>query len=73
MRLTLELHQPGHCPACGSSWIHRSRRKSVLETVLHHTLLLSPYRCEECDERHLRFRSAQNVNRPTAQTPRHAA
>lgn len=73
MRLILERHHPGNCPSCGSASIHRSRRKDVVESFLYYVLFLSPYRCDECYERHLRFRSVKQVQRPSAQRPRHAS
>jgi hypothetical protein len=37
-----------------------------LESFLYHILFISPYRCNECDERYLRFRLAKLVRRPSA-------
>jgi len=73
MRLILERDHPGHCPSCGSTSIHRSRRKDFVETILHYILFMSPYRCDECYERHFRFRLAKHAQRPSAQSPRHAS
>jgi hypothetical protein len=44
-----------------------------VESVLHHVLFISPYRCDECYERHFRFRSAKDVHRASTQAPRHAS
>jgi hypothetical protein len=35
-----------------------------VESLLHYILFMSPYRCDECDERHFRFRLAKHVQRP---------
>ena len=43
------------CPHCGSTLIHRSRRKNVLEKVIS-AAGVRPYRCDECDARFLRRR-----------------
>jgi hypothetical protein len=73
MKLILGKDHPGHCPTCGSTWIHRSRRKDLMESLLHYVLFMSPYRCNECDERHLRFRLAKHIQRPPTHSPRHAS
>jgi len=57
MKLILEGTHPAHCPDCGSASIHRSRRRDFVESILHYALFISPYRCDECYERHFRFRS----------------
>jgi hypothetical protein len=44
-----------------------------MESILHNVLFISPYRCDECFERHFRFRSAKGVHGASAQRPRHAA
>jgi hypothetical protein len=44
-----------------------------VESFLHYILFVSPYRCNECDERHLRFRLAKHIQRPSAPSPRHAS
>jgi predicted Zn-ribbon and HTH transcriptional regulator len=58
------------CPNCASHAIHRSRRKGLLERVLHSVLFVSPYRCNACDERYFRLRlPVHSVEKP----PHHAA
>jgi hypothetical protein len=53
------------CPNCASPAIHRSRRKGLLESLLHTVLFISPYRCAACDVRHFRFRFlAPHMNKP---------
>ncbi len=47
-------HHP-RCPSCGSSAIHRSRRKNLLETLLRWVFFISPYRCHDCNYRHFRL------------------
>ena len=47
------------CPSCGTSSIRRSRRKGLLEFLLHQLLSISPYRCRVCDERYYRHSSHQ--------------
>ena len=32
-----------------------------MESILHHALFISPYRCGECYERHFRLRSAKQI------------
>ncbi len=73
MKLILERNRPAYCPHCGSDSLHRSRRKHVLESFLHHVLFMSPYRCNECAERHFRFRIAKQVQHPSTTSPRHAS
>lgn len=73
MKLILEEAHPGRCPNCGSTSIRRSRRKSLLESFLHYALFLTPYRCEECDQRHLRLRSTKHVHRPSMHNPKHVS
>jgi hypothetical protein len=73
MKLILDGTHPGHCPECGSRSIHRSRRKGLVESILHHALFISPYRCDECYERHLRFRTAKDMPGASTQRPRHAS
>jgi hypothetical protein len=58
------------CPSCASHSIHRSRRKGMLEQILHGALFISPYRCNACDERYYRLRlPVHTAEKP----PRHAA
>jgi len=73
MKLIFEGTHPGRCPECGSGSIHRSRRKGLVESILHHALFISPYRCDECYERHFRFRSTKEAQHTSTQRPRHAA
>jgi hypothetical protein len=73
MKLTLGRNYPGHCPHCGGTTIRRSRRKDFVESFLHYILFISPYRCDECYERHLRSRLAKHVHRTSTQSPRHAS
>jgi len=40
------------CRNCASPAIYRSRRKGLLEQILHKALFITPYRCGSCDERH---------------------
>ena len=44
-----------------------------MEVFLHYALFISPYRCDDCYERHLRFRLGKNAPRPSAPRPRHAS
>ena len=73
MKLILEGTHPGHCPDCGSVSIHRSRRKGFVESFLYHALFISPYRCDECDQRHLRVRLTKHTHRPSTHSPGHAS
>lgn len=40
------------CPRCFSLKVHRSRPKSLLETLILPLCLLRPYRCEKCHHRY---------------------
>jgi predicted Zn-ribbon and HTH transcriptional regulator len=62
--------KPSFCPNCASAEIHRSRRKGLLEQILHTIFLISPYRCKACDERYFRLRVAAA---PAEKPRRHAA
>jgi hypothetical protein len=44
------------CPNCASAASHESRRKGILEHVLHVIFFISPFRCDVCDERYFRVR-----------------
>jgi hypothetical protein len=44
-----------------------------MDSFLHYILFISPYRCEECYERHLRFRLEKHVQRLSAPSPRRAS
>lgn len=58
------------CSNCASRAIRRSKRKRLLEQILHSTLFVSPYRCTVSDERYFRLRlPMRQVEKP----PRHAA
>src|SRR6267154_3280420 len=39
------------CPRCSSHLVHRSRRRGLIERVAHALLQISPYRCDECEDR----------------------
>jgi len=52
------------CPNCGSAEVYRSRRKGLKEFFLHRLFFISPYRCAECDYRHLRSRLPGSSNHP---------
>ena len=58
------------CPRCGSASIRRSRRKGLLEFLLHHLLRIAPYRCKDCDARFFRLRHAEH--HPDSHVPNHA-
>jgi hypothetical protein len=73
MKLILDRNHLGRCPNCGSVSIRRSRRKDLLESFLHFVLFISPFRCNDCDNRHLRLRSAKKIQRPAAPSPKHAS
>src|SRR5260370_16736408 len=45
------------CPDCGSSSLYRSRRHGLAEFLLHHLLLITPYRCKDSDSRPFHLRS----------------
>lgn len=53
------------CPNCDSHAIYTSRRRGLLERILHTVFFVSPYRCGACDLRYFRFRpSAPPVDKP---------
>jgi len=39
------------CPICGSTNIHRSRRKGIAEQVACRVTPIRPFRCNDCDTR----------------------
>ena len=43
------------CPHCGSRRVVRSHRSNLLETLLSLLLLLRPFRCLDCNDRHYAF------------------
>jgi hypothetical protein len=53
------------CPNCASCANHKSRRKGLLEQILHSVFFVSPLRCEVCDERyfHVRFLTPRSVHK----------
>jgi hypothetical protein len=66
-RLRRQPHpsRPSACPKCASPLNHKSRRKGVLEQILHTVFFISPLRCEVCDERYfrVRFPTARSVHK----------
>jgi hypothetical protein len=50
------LDKPSGCPNCASQGHYKSRRKGLLEHILHTVFFISPFRCTACDERYFRFR-----------------
>jgi len=59
MSLFPRKNQPAVCRSCGSA-IYRSKRNGFVESLLHHILFISPYRCVGCNDRQLRFRPANH-------------
>ena len=53
------------CPECGSTRIHLSRRRGILERGILARLFVRPFRCERCDFRFFRlsFTSHAGPNR----------
>ena len=47
------------CPECGSSQIHRSRRKGSFERDFLTPLAIYPFRCSDCQARFKRFQPDQ--------------
>jgi hypothetical protein len=39
------------CPLCGSTNIHRSKRKGIAENVACRVTPIRPFRCNNCDRR----------------------
>jgi hypothetical protein len=50
------LKKSSLCPNCASHAIFKSRRKGLIERVLHSVFFISPFRCGACDERYFRAR-----------------
>jgi hypothetical protein len=50
------LRKSSLCPNCASHAMYRSKRKGLLEQILHSVLFVSPYRCKRCDQRYFRLR-----------------
>jgi hypothetical protein len=46
---------PDHCPQCQSISIRKSRRRSLLESVVFTLIRVRPYRCQSCDLRFFRW------------------
>jgi hypothetical protein len=46
---------PRRCTSCGSREVQRSRRRNPLEWLILPLLLLRPFRCNLCDDRHYGF------------------
>jgi hypothetical protein len=67
MKYVLRNEQHPVCPSCASPAIHRSRRNGLVDFFLHSLFFMSPYRCEDCDLRHLRFRHTHSSHK-SAQT-----
>jgi hypothetical protein len=40
------------CPACRSFDVRRSHRRRLLEVILLPLILMRPFRCEDCGQRH---------------------
>ena len=63
------LTKSHNCPDCGSSQIHRSRRKGLWEFLLHNIFFITPYRCKGCDARFFRFRLYRSPFKKPRQHP----
>ena len=66
MNSDLRKSRSAVCPGCGSASIHRSKRRGMLEHILHTILNTSPYRCKECDFRFFRFQLSHSSHHPSA-------
>jgi hypothetical protein len=55
------------CPRCHGKSVHRSHRRGAVERVVCALLLISPFRCDDCDHRYFRFRPVRET-----QAHRHA-
>lgn len=56
MRFILSPSARRACPSCGSANIRRSNARGPFEVLLRSVFQIKPYRCQECDDRHFRFR-----------------
>ena len=54
------------CPNCGGASIYKSHRKGPLEFILRWIFFISPYRCQDCDTRHFRFRFSHSSDSTAA-------
>lgn len=52
----LHFNKSPICPSCGSHGYYKSRRKGLLEHILHTVFFVSPFRCMVCDKRYFRVR-----------------
>lgn len=57
MRFILSPSARRACPNCGSANIRRSNARGPFEVLLRSVFQIKPYRCQECDDRHFRFRA----------------
>ena len=57
------MYSESICPKCSSRRIRRSKRKGFWERVILDRAGVRPYRCEECDERFLRYRGAEAAHK----------
>ena len=51
---------PNRCPGCQSQNVRKSRRRNVYEKLFCAVFFLSPFRCEDCDERYFGFHPPKN-------------
>ena len=54
MNETTSKAQVPSCPYCGGKQFFRSRRRGLLDWVLHNVLFQNAYRCAACDGRFFR-------------------
>jgi hypothetical protein len=65
MKPVLSLSRaPRFCTSCGSGQVLRSRRRGLLEWFILPLLLLRPFRCSLCNDRHYGFFFRKRVASP---------
>jgi hypothetical protein len=55
------------CPQCRHLDVRRSHRKGLFESLFLPLLLIRPYRCNECQSRHMNFIFCKKVSVSTNQ------
>lgn len=58
----IQLGEKNICPQCYGNSVRKSRRRGAMERILCALFLISPFRCEDCDHRYFRFRSANSTH-----------
>ena len=57
------------CPSCGSTNVHRSRRRNLTEQLAA-LVFRRPFRCFECNNRYISWRFGKSMAPKDAKRPR---